>query len=68
MSLEVGIAHTVPAEYLLCVKTRKQRTQVQREAELDAKREGEVKAIISDLQGKNRVEYKTYAVVSFRVK
>jgi hypothetical protein len=67
VSLEVGIAHTFPADYLLCMKTRKSRTQLEREAELNAKREGEVKAIISDLQGKNRVEYKAYAALRRQV-
>lgn len=60
VSLEVGIAHTLPVNYLLTVATRKPRTKAQREAEKEAKAEGEIKAIISDLQGKNRIEYKQY--------
>ena len=63
VSLEVGIAHAIPAEYLLTFYTRKPRTK----PELDATKaeealegEGELKPIISDLQGKARIEYKTY--------
>lgn len=67
VSLEVGIAHTVPIEYLLCISTRKQRPKVERQAELKAKKEGEIKAIISDLQGKDRIEYKTYGTLRTQV-
>jgi hypothetical protein len=58
VSLEVGIAHALPADFLLTVKIRKPRTQ--KKAENDLEKVGEVKPIISDLQGRNRVEYKTY--------
>ncbi len=58
VSLEVGIAHALPADFLLTVKTRKPRSQ--EKAESDLERAGETKPIISDLQGRNRVEYKTY--------
>jgi hypothetical protein len=58
VSLEVGIAHALPADFLLTMSTRKPRTQ--KKAEDDLKKEGETKPIISDLQGRNRVEYKTY--------
>jgi hypothetical protein len=61
VSLEVGIAHTMPADFLLALYTRKPRAQQTSEKEL--REAGEVKAIISDLQGKNRVEYKTYGVL-----
>jgi hypothetical protein len=57
VSLEVGIAHTVPVDFILTMKTRKART-AQREAGTPASRE--VRTIISDLQGKNRIEYKQY--------
>jgi hypothetical protein len=67
VSLEVGIAHTIPIEYLLCISTRKQRPKVERQAELKAKKEGEIKAIISDLQGKDRIEYKTYGTLRAQV-
>ncbi len=60
VSLEVGIAHTLPINYILAFSTRKKRTKAQREAEKQAETEGEIKAIISDLQGKNRIEYKQY--------
>jgi len=53
VSLEVGIAHTVPTEFILTLKTRKPRRGAGSTAP-------EVKSIISDLQGKPRVEYKIY--------
>lgn len=58
VALEVGIAHALPADFLITMKTRKPRTQ--KKAEDDLGRAGEVKPIISDLQGRSRVEYKTY--------
>lgn len=58
VSLEVGVAHALPADFLLALYTRK--PQSQRDAEQALQREGEVKPIISDLQGRNRIEYKTY--------
>jgi len=61
VSLEVGIAHALPADFLLALYTRKPRSQ--RDAEQTLEREGEVKPIISDLQGRNRIEYKTYKVL-----
>ena len=64
VSLEVGIAHTIPTTFVLTFKTRKQRSSAD-------SREGtnppEVRSIISDLQGKNRVEYKTYTVLRNKV-
>lgn len=56
VSLEVGIAHTVPVDFILTMKTRKPR-KPKPEAEASNR---EVRSIISDLQGKNRIEYKTY--------
>ncbi len=58
VSLEVGVAHAMPAEFLIALYTRKPRQQKIAQAVLA--REGEVKPIISDLQGRNRIEYKTY--------
>ena len=59
VSLEVGIAHTMPVDFLLTMRTRKPSPKAaQREAGHPAARE--VRSIISDLQGKNRVEYKEY--------
>jgi hypothetical protein len=58
VSVEVGIAHALPAEFLLALYTRKPRSQ--RDAEETLQREGELRPIISDLQGRNRIEYKTY--------
>lgn len=59
VSLEVGIAHAMPVDFLLALGTRKPR--------MPAKRRGagrttmdRLRPIISDLQGRNRVEYKTY--------
>lgn len=57
VALEVGIAHTVPVDFMLTFKTRKPRT---RTGAVDHLKEPEVRSIISDLQGKNRIEYKTY--------
>lgn len=57
VSLEVGIAHTVPVDFILTFKTRKQRRKLGRPKKT---RDAEVHGIISDLQGKNRIEYKTY--------
>ncbi len=67
VSLEVGIAHTLPINYLLAVSTRKARTPAERQAVKEALAQGEVKAIISDLQGKNRIEYKQYKVLKYQV-
>jgi hypothetical protein len=53
VSLEVGIAHAIPTDFILTLKTRKRRGGTTAVT-------AEVKSIISDLQGKNRVEYKTY--------
>jgi len=61
VSLEVGVAHALPADFLLALYTRKPRSQ--RDAEQVLQREGEVKPIISDLQGRNRIEYKTYTAL-----
>ena len=55
VSLEVGIAHTVPTEFVLALKTRKPRSQPGATPP-----PAELRSIISDLQGKNRIEYKTY--------
>ncbi len=63
VSLEVGIAHAVPADFILTFNTRKPRTREERSAQTAAEREGEVRPIIADLQGRNRIEYKTYSVL-----
>jgi hypothetical protein len=59
VSLEVGVAHAIPANYLITMSTRKPRAASASTGGLTA-RGGEVKPIISDLQGKNRIEYKNY--------
>ncbi len=65
VSLEVGIAHALPAEFLLTFYTRKPRAQRYTEKLLE--REGESRPIISDLQGRNRIEYKTYPALKRQV-
>ena len=60
VSLEVGIAHALPSEFLLALYTRRARAPEVSAAETALAREGETKPIISDLQGRNRIEYKTY--------
>src|SRR6267378_4616862 len=66
VSLEVGIAHALPADFLLAMYTRKPRTQQKAEKVLES--EGERRPIISDLQGRNRIEYKTYPSLKAQVK
>jgi hypothetical protein len=66
VSLEVGIAHALPADFLLAMYTRKPRTQQKAEKALES--EGERRPIISDLQGRNRIEYKTYPSLKSQVK
>jgi hypothetical protein len=61
VSLEVGVAHALPADFLLTLYTRKPR--MQRAAQQVLEKAGEVKPIISDLQGRNRIEYKTYPML-----
>jgi hypothetical protein len=59
VSLEVGIAHTMPVNFVLTMRTRKPSAKAQsREAGQPGARD--VRSIISDLQGKNRIEYKEY--------
>lgn len=59
VSLEVGIAHTVPVDFVLTMRTRKPSVKAQ-EREAGQAGAREVRSIISDLQGKNRIEYKEY--------
>jgi hypothetical protein len=58
VSLEVGVAHALPTSFLLALNGRKPRTRTG----IGGTRLPlhEVRPIISDLQGRNRVEYKTY--------
>ncbi len=65
VSLEVGVAHALPADFLLALYTRKPRAQSTAQRALE--HEGETKPIISDLQGRNRVEYKTYRALKEQV-
>lgn len=59
VSMEVGIAHAIPTGYVITLNTRKPRQGVGRKKGT-AKDISEIKSIISDLQGKMRIEYKTY--------
>jgi hypothetical protein len=59
VSLEVGIAHTVPVDYVLTMRTRKPSAKAQ-QRDAGAPGTREIRSIISDLQRKNRVEYKEY--------
>jgi hypothetical protein len=58
VSLEVGIAHALPAEFILAISTRRPRQSPNLQPTL--LRNPDVRPIISDLQGRNRIEYKTY--------
>ena len=57
VALEIGIAHTVPVNFIITLKTRKAPSRSTTAEEKIAK---EARSIISDLQGKNRIEYKQY--------
>lgn len=67
VSLEVGIAHTVPTDFILTLKTRKPRAGADSKPHEPAAAGSEVRSIISDLQGRNRVEYKTYKTLRTKV-
>ena len=57
VALEIGIAHTVPVNFIITLKTRKPK---RRSTVAEEKHARETRSIISDLQGKNRIEYKLY--------
>jgi hypothetical protein len=57
VALEIGIAHTVPVNFIITLKTRK---APRRSTTAEEKIAKEARSIISDLQGKNRIEYKQY--------
>jgi len=61
VSLEVGIAHALPADFLLTLSTRKPRSGTQKTKKRSKPGPDLIKPIIADLQGRNRIEYKTYA-------
>jgi hypothetical protein len=67
VSLEVGVAHALPADFVLCLYTRRPRTRAERQAADALELEGEVKPIIADLQGRVRIEYKTYPVLKNKI-
>jgi hypothetical protein len=80
VSLEVGIAHALPTDFLLTISTRQPhplrdakrdplrdaKRDPLRDAKRDPRKTGRPasdrlrNAIIADLQGRNRIEYKTY--------
>jgi hypothetical protein len=61
VSLEVGIAHALPAEFILALNTRRpRRPGTQQPSQMRAV---DVRPIISDLQGRNRIEYKSFPVL-----
>ena len=67
VSLEVGIAHALPAEFLLTFNSRKPRSPSLK-ARKGTKRPPDLgKAIIADLQGRNRIEYKSYPALREQV-
>lgn len=55
VSLEVGLAHALPTDFLLTISTRQPRLPRAGRAASDR-----LRPIIADLQGRNRIEYKTY--------
>jgi len=57
VSLEVGIAHALPTDFLLTISTR--RPPVAGRARR-GRRTTPDRPLIADLQGRNRIEYKTY--------
>jgi hypothetical protein len=61
VSLEVGIAHALPAEFILAMYTRRPRRRSAQSS--SPEKNADVKPIISDLQGRNRIEYKTYVAL-----
>lgn len=65
VSLEVGIAHAVPAEFILALSTRRSRRRVP--AQSGQIPNPDVRPIISDLQGRNRIEYKTYKALKDQI-
>lgn len=61
VSLEVGIAHALPAEFILALNTRRPRRRPAQQTPQE--RTVDVRPIISDLQGRNRIEYKSFPVL-----
>jgi hypothetical protein len=59
VSLEVGIAHALPVDFALTLYTRRPRRRASAAVD-SAVAAPEVKAIIADLQGRLRVEYRAY--------
>jgi hypothetical protein len=62
VSLEVGIAHALPVDFCLTLYTRRPRRRAV-VAPVPGAPAPEVKPMIADLQGRLRVEYRTYPVL-----
>jgi len=70
VSLEVGIAHALPTDFLLTISTRQSHPKKATRLAADRQRPipfGMRSAIIADLQGRNRIEYKTYRALKDQV-
>jgi hypothetical protein len=65
VSLEVGIAHALPAEFILALNTRRPKQRAGQQP--PQMRIADVRPIISDLQGRNRIEYKTYPALKDQI-
>jgi hypothetical protein len=63
VSLEVGVAHVLGADFILTLNTRNpsRSSRTARKAEGGKRRADHAKPIIADLQGRNRIEYRSYA-------
>lgn len=58
VSLEVGVAHALPVDFILTISTRRPTSRPGRRTAHPAG--DRMRPIIADLQGRNRIEYKTY--------
>ncbi len=67
VSLEVGIAHALPADFLIALSTRRPRTSVPKKRRSTQATPDLVRPIIADLQGRNRIEYKTYPTLKDQI-
>lgn len=67
VSLEVGIAHALPVDFLITLNTRKPRAAAARSRARGRSSPDRARAIIADLQGRNRLEYKSYRTLKEQV-
>jgi hypothetical protein len=63
VSLEVGVAHALGADFMLTLNTRTpaRSSRPARRADGGKRKADHAKPIIADLQGRNRIEYRSYA-------